>query len=82
MRPNLTLPVGMSFDDWTAAITVDLLAYDIPRADGLKNWRKFGHSLSGFNRIGNIPPPSLTKYPEDKDWVKWGFDVVLSADFP
>lgn len=82
MRPNLTLPKGMTFDNWWGQITVDLLAYDIPKSSGVKNWRRCAYILSGFTKLGNIPPPSKLAYPNEKDWEKWGFDFIRNVDFP
>lgn len=69
--PNVVLPIGINFKNWTDQIRLDLPNISMPLAEDVKDWRDWAAQVVNDNLFSDIPAPTELAFPRDKDWMIW-----------
>lgn len=73
-----TLPMNMSFKDWSIQIQQDLPHIKFPIPSGFITWQSWACQIVRANPLNNIPLPIGENFSEKKDWKKWAEYFISS----
>lgn len=72
-------PLNIEFKEWASQIRIDFPDVNIPiPPDSVENWKGWASQVVNSNGLTNVPLPTLTAYPETKDWRDWGAYFINS----
>jgi hypothetical protein len=68
---NVTIPLGISFANWSDQIKQDLPYLNIPIEHDVNSWRSWASQVLNNSILYDVPAPTALAYPNAEDWKIW-----------
>lgn len=71
MANNITLPLQITLENWTAELNTDLPQYQIPILSYFPDWQEWAAQLINANNLSTTLLPVREVYKTEDSWVIW-----------